>query len=90
MAASSQKIVGATVVVDSRGTVISVAVDQAGPGASKGITHGFVLEPGQRIVNVKIPFDPKKVDADKLMAQVRAMVARPSKAKAKKGAKSKR
>ena len=82
MAASSQKMVGATVVVDSRGTVISVAIDPE-PRSPKGVTHGFVLEPGQRIVNVKIPLDAKKIDANKLMAQVRAMVPRPSKATAR-------
>ena len=81
MAASRQNNVGATVVVDSRGTIVSVAIDQ--PGATKGITHGFVLEPGQRVVNVKIPFDAKKIDANKLMAQVRTKVPRPSKAKAR-------
>jgi hypothetical protein len=83
MAASRQKNVGATVVVDSRGTIVSVAIDQAEPGAQKGITHGFVLEPGQRVVNVKIPFDAKKIDANKLMAEVRAKVPRASTAKSK-------
>jgi hypothetical protein len=88
--ATSRRNVGATVVVDSRGTVLSVAIDDAEPGSPKGITHGFVLEPGQRVVNVKIPFDPKKIDTEELLALVRNKVPRPSKAKAKRSAKRKR
>lgn len=89
MIARNKKTVEATVVTDSKGSVLWVAIpDEVDANEGECITAGPILERGQREVSVKIRVDTPGLDTDKLMSEIRAKVERP-KRKGVKGEKKK-
>ena len=76
MSTSRTRMVGAAVVVDSRGSVLSVAIEDRPAARGERLTEGFLLERGQRVVKVRVPVDTGRIDPDALMARIRAKVPR--------------
>ena len=80
-----KRTVDATVIIDSGGSILWAEIDDAlGTDDGERISDGHDLEPGQREVKVRIPFDSTCINADKLMAKVRAKVGDLSKKSARK------
>jgi hypothetical protein len=81
MSNARSRLAEATVVVDSRGSILSVAIETPSSRRQAGITDGPLIEGGQRVVKVALPVESARLDPDELLAKVRASLPGPTKKK---------
>ena len=71
MSGFGKRDVDATVIVDTAGDIVWVELEN-GLDDDERIIDGHELESGQREVKLRMPFDHRCFDAEKLMKKIRA------------------